>query len=567
MPGLSGSQQAYTLAVADVARADATRAAYFVRNVIPVWIHGAARTGVMLESIRIDLNTGRDPHRCTFSLKGGNGFVPEAGHAVVIGHGTTAQPVFSGLLRQVTRVVARHEERRPVYACEAAGHVFQLGQTAFVPAGFYGRSLSVSSLVRGLLAATSPSATGLGFSAGYIDRTLPFVDEFATGVSETVPDALDRLFGNLDATWYVDHHKGIRAFGAQDVGPGPIPTTITGATSIVWNIEHTRTDLGQAFSGVRVIGRGVSYAVDIDPALHDYAVVSSGSPVANKVSNIGTSSTTGLDQNNNNIDLIVAGRYVDRDASFTFLPESQVFGVPGSRSTLLAMSIGCNTMIVVGPSFPTSLLLQDNRWYNIGGQYIYPTSLIGVFSTAGSSIAAAYAVPSLGYSGAVVSDISSLSDIGNVWNMRVPASIAEPVLKAGTPVHVMVTLVSSTAVNQIGSMSGGSGLVWQTVDDGRLSPEGAYRVGSATLDRGVPSAWESLVFDTRHPAYDLGRPIYVSMSSPAESASSSIAGTFVTQDVSLSGFDRLSRARGPIRRITAGVARNPTLNRAIKEIT
>ena len=88
MPGM--------LAIANVGRAAAFRSGYFLRDVTPITISTAQRSGVIQDSIRIDLNTGAEPHRCSFAFKGGSGFVPHPGQTVSIGHGTSANKLFSG---------------------------------------------------------------------------------------------------------------------------------------------------------------------------------------------------------------------------------------------------------------------------------------------------------------------------------------------------------------------------------------------------------------------------------------------------------------------------------------
>lgn len=52
MPALSGSQKYVRPAIAGIARAGASRAGAFVRDVVPIWLNGAARTGVIQESLQ-----------------------------------------------------------------------------------------------------------------------------------------------------------------------------------------------------------------------------------------------------------------------------------------------------------------------------------------------------------------------------------------------------------------------------------------------------------------------------------------------------------------------------------
>lgn len=555
--GLSGSQTAYKLAVADVARADATRSAYFLRNVVPVWINGAARTGVVQQSIRIDLNTGEEPHRCSFEFKGGSGFVPQAGHEVTIGHGTTDNRLFSGRLLQVTRTAVRNDDKRPTYRCDAVGYVFELG-TARV-SGFSARSLSPSSIVRALFAATSPSVTSMGFGTLYIDATLPAVEQFETGAHEDLPGALGRLFRAVDARWYVDHRRGLHAFASVESFNGGIADTLSANSATFWGLEYTPTDLSRVFTVAQVYGAAVNLLADVLPGVHTHAPIP---PASILVTDADTANKLYGGEGSLRIggaDYPLNGNGIPGVCDFEG-PEG-LFGSVTAPAVFLPASRGANTLTVVANNISSQVPLRAARWYDISGQLIYVSSQLGVYSATASSIAYSFWVAS-GRSGAITADIAGFADIAGVWNANlVNLSTSLSLIPAGAPLQVYRVRVSSPNANKVTSLFGGAayGFIQKTFEDQRLSPTGAGAVASEAIDRGNPDNWKTIVFNTRDRYADIGRPVFVSITSPAEPSGHSIVGAFTAHDVTMGEFGRLTETRGPVRTITAGTVRRPTL--------
>ena len=128
--GLSGSDTAYRFGVAKneprgSVRADSTRAGFFYRDVVLFTLAGTKRSGVVQSSIRIDLNTGDEPNRCSFDFKGGSSVIPTPGQEITIAHGTTANVLFAGRLTDVTRTIIRNDDKKPTYRCEQPPCVFE----------------------------------------------------------------------------------------------------------------------------------------------------------------------------------------------------------------------------------------------------------------------------------------------------------------------------------------------------------------------------------------------------------------------------------------------------------
>lgn len=263
MPGLSGSDRAYQFAIANVCRADATRAAFYRRDAVFVTIGGAQRAGVVQASIRIDLNTGEEPHRASFDLKGGYGFIPYAGQTCAIGHGTTDRALFAGRLLKVARSTVRNADTRPTYRCEAAGWTFDLGITRIDGA------VSVTSMAPRSIVGAIFGFANLGLTYNGVSPDLPYVAEFSTGPTEPVPQALSRMFRSVDAKWYIDHRKDIHAFLTFDQTSGGVPSTLTSTTSAHWGLTYDPTDLSRTYRAVQVVGAGQATLADVDTTYHD----------------------------------------------------------------------------------------------------------------------------------------------------------------------------------------------------------------------------------------------------------------------------------------------------------
>lgn len=536
------------LAIANVGRAAAFRSGYFLRNVVPVWINGAARSGVIQQSIRIDLNTGEEPHRCSFEMKGGSGFVPRPGHDVTIGHGTTDNALFSGRILKATRVVMRHAETRPTYRCEAAGWLFDLNTTRIQKA-FYGRSLSAASTVLGLLGVTTPSASAYGFSA-VIDATLPGIDTFTAGPDEQMSEVFGRLFRQVDAHWQVDHKKRIRAFGSIDPVSGADVATLTPSNSMFWGLSYDATDLSRVYNVVVVRGATQPIEMDIDTTYHASMPLASASLLGNYITDAGT-----------------AGKFLNSDADFRIgaevrlgddgmqTPESHFRA--GQVSLLFPASVNANTLVVVSANVSSIAPLRDSRWYNITGQYVYVASTAGVYALTASSVAYYYYVPS-SISGAVLSDLNGDEPVTGVWNYVFDETIVTPFFPAGTEVQVYATTTGDTAVS---SLFGANSFrnVARIIEDRRLGVAGALAVRDEALTRGFADAWRSISFETRDPNVEIGRTVYTALTSPGEASGPSIASSFTVQDVSIGDFGRLTETRGPVRSVRAGTVRRPTL--------
>lgn len=554
--GLSGSDTAYRFAIADEeprgkTRADSTRAGFFYRDVVPVTINGTRVIGVIQSSIRINLNTGAEPHRCVFDFRGGSGFVPSVGHVVTIGHGTTANALFSGRIIKATRVGARNDERRPTYQIDAAGYVFEMN-AATVPYGLVLNSVTPRAAASHALAVSSPSLTALGFTADEVSGTLPVVATYRIGPHESIADSFGRMFRDIDAVWTIAHDRRVRAWAVADSVVAP--STITSSASHVWNVKTQATDLTRVFTRANVIGARTSTVGDVD--LFTMAAAPVQSPEGMFVSS--TTGFTGVLLNSGNIPFLLDDVYRDLSQSFTNdllnAGQATVF-LPASRAT--------NTLTVVAQNVSSVKPLDDQRWYDIGGP-VYVASVIGVYSATASSIAYNYWIPN--GPGALTTDIGAFADIAPLWNKLLtvvsPAITRQTVVPAGAPLALYLPLAASSPVqSEVSSLFGaaGFGAVSKTFDDSNLTASDIIGFTSTALTRGEPSQWRVIEFETRDRDYDIARPAYVNIASAAEPSASAFSGAFVVQDIELSDFGRLTNTRGPVMSIRAGAVRRPTM--------
>ena len=551
MPGLSGSDVAYKLAIADVARADTTRAGYFARDVIPVWINGAARQGVVQASIRIDLNTGEEPHRCAFDLKGGSGYVPQPGHTVVVGHGSVANVLFSGRVTTARRTAPRADERRPVYRCTAAGHVFELNTTRLTY-GFHARSVTPAAIVASLMATPQPTLGALGFTAAVED--FPAIEEFTAAYDENLSQSFGRLFRMVDAGWHIDQNKVIRAYGSINrASPSQDVATITRSGTDEFNLSIQQTDMSRVYTMAVVLGASQPIIADINTDYHKSMPLSAASILGRDIDD----SDPYAVYLSPSYDFMVGqeARLIDLGIQ---TPESHFRA--GQVSVFLPASVQSNTLTTVSANVSTLSPLYEARWYHIAGQPVYVSSVLGIYSATANSISHQYYIPS-SRSGALDSDVPAFESIGGLWNYTFNPSdpCRHDYFPSGTAVQVLAQAVG-TGLNNVTSLFGGTTrAIARVIRDERLSPLSAQAVADEAVERGHPDMWRQIEFDTRNRYVDIGRPVYVSVTSLAESGANSFVGTFVAHDISISGFGELTQTKGPIRSVVAGAVRRPTL--------
>jgi hypothetical protein len=142
------------------------------------------------------------------------------------------------------------------------------------------------------------------------------------------------------------------------------------------------------------------------------------------------------------------------------------------------------------------------------------------------------------------------------------------VIPKGTDVRAYYTKVSSSAVTQVTSLylSSAYSILSGTVE-ANLAPSALMKACEAALEDGHPDNWRTLAFLTRDTAYQRGQTLQVSISSPAESGGTTIAGTYYITSVDIDGLRDMADALGPVRRVTAqSGGRRGTLARILRKL-
>jgi hypothetical protein len=340
---------------------------------------------------------------------------------------------------------------------------------------------------------------------------------------------------------------------------------MTSTSSLFWGLKHQPTDMSRVFANVQVVGAGQPILVDVDSAYHQsFPVPSAQGLIEGTLTDTGSLGTYGGTDGNGVMYLVgpqSRNPYMSVPVDRFQSAESHMRA--GRVSTFLPASAHANTLTVAAANVNSISPLRDERWYQVGGQWLYVASTLGLFSLTASSVAYNYFIPS-SISGEIVSDIQAAADIVPTWNF-VPGTDGFTVrsFAAGTQIKTFATIMGNSPVASLMPQYGldaGAGYFWPRLfQDDRLSPSGARQVASEAMARGAVESWEGLEFTTRDEAVDIGRPVYVSITSLAEAGARSIVGTFTAHDVTIGGFGRLTETRGPERTVRAGAVRRPTL--------
>lgn len=552
--GLSGSQVAYRLAIADEeprgkTRADSTRAGFFRRDVVTVDIAGVRRAGVIQQSIRIDLNTGEEPHRCSFEIKGGSGFVPQSGQTVSVGHGSADNALFSGRIMTVRRVSPRAADTRPTYACDAVGWVFDV-DLGIASSGAAFTSVSAASIIRALV------PTSLGFSVAAIDDGLGMVGYFSRGRFEPTTQALGRLCRQVGASFVFNHDKSLTVFTSART-PAVSPNTITSSTSLHWNVALMPGDLSRVYTHVDVLGhlQGTLADAAIETGNFYHLPLESASLLGNSFAPF-SGSLSGLGDfiyQGSGIGLLIG---TEATSAIIRTPDSHMFA--GQASVFLDTLRNTNSLTVVATNVNSIKPLAEYAWYRVAGQYVFVGSAVGAYSLTASSVAYTYWIPT-STPGYLSADIRNGAEIGPTWTVIPQTAMATRFLPAGTPVRVWGRVSGNASVSSLVGY-GAAAYEWSKVlDDDTLNASQLLSVATEALARGEKSAHVSVEFESTDRRLEIGAPVFVDIASLAEPSAHSLTATLVAHDVQIGGFGRLTATRGPVRTVRASVIRRPTM--------
>lgn len=532
------------------ARANACRSGYFAQNRVVVSINGAQRAGTIKASIRIRERLGKEPPTADLELKGGAGFVPDRGHALVIGHGTIDNRLFNGRIVRASRMVARHVEKKPTYTLEAADALMDLAR-AVPTTGLFTQSLSAASIVRGLLSAATPSATSMGFAATYIQADMPIVSEFLVGPHESIVAAFDRLAEAVGATWYSDVRQRLHFYTSSDPEAKPTIGTLSGTSPGYLSITR-ETEFSRVFS--RVVGAGVETRLTHDISSDDTNIpVESVDPLTDVSSTLDLETYQGL----------ATGRIITHGA-----PRSVSYVIPPSQLALAPALLSAAPVSAVGTSYWVADvaystaqdmdIFRNHRWVGLNGDYFRVSSVSG-FSSSANTIYDHIFTPYSGAGappptavGAVPAGTRFTTEVGEI---KVTAAADGPtrILPRGASVRAYYDVASSTINNAVQSLTNATvyGTATDTLDTG-LRPADLIKACEGRLAEGHPDNWTRFTLTTRNPLVQRGQRVYLSLTAPGESSGPSYTGAYTVQDVEIGGFDETADSKGPIRTATLG---------------
>lgn len=518
-------------------------------------LNGVRRTSVDKAATRIREQIGSEPSTAQLSMVGGLGYVPQVGHEVVIGHGTSANRIFAGRLLRVSRSVSRHGEAHPRYDvdCVDVSHELSYARTAL---SYPILSTSASSLVRAVIAATTPSVTSMGFTTAYLQQHLPLVGLFEVPITEPLPDTLDRLAKLAGATWYADYDRALHFFAGSDPFPFAEPRTLTANSAGYWDVVRD-VDVSQVYTRVAVRGASASTVLDLRGSYNRFPV-SAVSLLANSVS------SSSLLYSSERIILN------DRPRSLTQLAPKTYILRAGGAAVFSPVAANATSMIVVGPNVASVGPLRPGYFYRLAGQWVEVLNQTDVFSATASSIAYYYELNDGFFTGGrpgplPYSEIQHLTPVETEDHVDLGTdegfTYNVPTQPSGTAVQVYATRISSAAVSAVQSLfnSTAYGIITRevTLDNGDPTQCAAY--AEELLDQGHPDQWTTIQFATRDRAVRRGATVGFNLAAPGESGGPTIVGSYVAQAVEIGEFDRMSDSQGPVRRAVCGAVRRPSL--------
>lgn len=548
-------------------RANACRSGYFLRNRVVVALNGTIRPSVVKPSISIrEQLGGSEPATADLVLKGGSGYVPERGHAVVIGHGTTANRLFAGRILKATRRVHRHTDRRPDYTIEAAAATADLGWSTVANGAVYS-SLSVTSLVQAVLSASTPTVASVGVAASFVAPDLPVLAQFTALPTETVTEAFDRLADAAGALWYVDADRRLHFYSGTDPQPRPTVTTLTGTSGDIWDVSRT-VDLSRVVTRAVAVGDTAQTAVDCYntftriPMQSVDAITSADGSV-----NLGFQV---LPTRTSVAEVLLDGEV--REFVHAYAPSAQSYSVAelfeAAPSSIISNSLYVVKIKATNAGDGDSVDLNDRMWATLAGGdgFLFRIASVAINSTYGTEKLLTYYVPTTGPGapapmkpGLVAAGATFLTPHFELV-LASAGSLPERLIPAGTEVQAYYAAVNTPGANYVQSLCGlPFGYITAVAQPESGRPADLVKATTALLAAGTPEHFETVAFSTRETQWAPGTPLYVAITGGGETSAPSIVGSFQVTERTIAGFDEMADSRGPVCTVTLGRARPASL--------
>ena len=259
--GLTGSQKAWTYALANIARSGATRSNYISGNVL-VWIGGVwtapapgASRRVLVQSLTMADLLNERPNTCNFTVQGAR---PVEGSEVYIRLGSANNPsqLFAGNILRVTEVYAAQNPKNAkniLWQVECIDWTWKLNQRLVT---WKYTNLTAKAILIDLHTRFAPP----GYST-FAPDGLPLIDEISftqVPFMEAVTQIAQRIGGYSQC----DYQKVIAIWLHETIHLNPQP--LTPAHPSLESFSYTR-DLSQIVTRAIVEGGGVNATSDVNP--------------------------------------------------------------------------------------------------------------------------------------------------------------------------------------------------------------------------------------------------------------------------------------------------------------
>lgn len=239
---LSGSDKAYKIARAGIARAGASRSNYYTPIYASVVINGTNRQKYYdPRSVRItELN--RQVNTATLTVFG---FVPVPGQTITIGLGESTNLLFAGRIETVTAVYKSRYFERVDYELTCVDYSKALNHKLVTQAF---QAQSATRIARSLVADYVS-----GITTAHVQGGLATVDGLAFRM-QPVSECLQLLADRIGAKWYVDYLGDLHFYTSESTSSEP--EDISPTSNYEWRNLKVTTDYSQIRN--RVYSKGGS---------------------------------------------------------------------------------------------------------------------------------------------------------------------------------------------------------------------------------------------------------------------------------------------------------------------
>lgn len=220
MATISGTDNAFHFALANVMRAGASRAGYHSSSVY-ITVAGTDRT-TKARPGSLSIADAIDHEPNTAQILFYNTFTPAIGDSIVIqlGSSNNAERLFGGRILSTRQVYEGEDRQSVVWECGLIDYTWELNQK--VVRGRF-TNQTAESIIISLVADFAPE-----FTSGGVDSGLGTIGEI-TFTEERFSDAMTRIMRRVGGYWKVEYDQVVSAFLSDEINP-PLALTDTHAS-------------------------------------------------------------------------------------------------------------------------------------------------------------------------------------------------------------------------------------------------------------------------------------------------------------------------------------------------